>query len=49
MCFAVAAPEVPVTDSTCELSTVPDDTMTFTNPEYASAYAAHMQYAHQFE
>lgn len=30
---AVAAPEVPVVNSTCELSTVEGDTVTFSNPE----------------
>ena len=33
LCFAVAAPEVPVVDSTCALSTVEGDTVTFSNPE----------------
>ena len=33
MCCAVAAPEVPVVDTTCALSAIDGDTVTFNNPE----------------
>lgn len=33
LCFMLVAPEVPVVDTTCALSTVEGDTVTFSNPE----------------